>query len=703
MQSSYKKIFSYSLLTAGLIISIALFLYASRTSYVPIVAVINLPALTGVISQMSGFRYVFDLVRSLAGVILFSLACLSLGLSFLRKWIQPQVSQLGLGVTAFLVGEILYSLVFLTMISLYRLTPVFVASVLLLGFLAGFPALKAFLAQWSPSRGLFTDSQSSERAILILVVVNLVIGLLLSSTRLGYDATADYFTHAKIMAVSHLPIYFHPKHAFVVSTFHPGILFVSLIQLFGDQSARLLSWVNGLTILLMGLALARELGLTHRGRLWFLTLMVTSTAFTDLLGDGKIELISTTPILAAVYWMVRSAEQPSKSTFMLAGLFAGFAIISRPYNIFLVPVFIGMFLINQVIIQYQRRPTTLKGFIQVALWTALPLLILGSFHLFQNWVWLKSPIAPLIYARELDSTDWAWQLDPADLTLYRLLYPLMSSYSNSPQSLGNISPLVIGFVPFLLMKNFRENVQLSAMLRRLTLITILTLLLWITLYFTVLEIRYVLFLWAILFLAMAQMLDSVMQHVEPGLRTLLSLLVIVLLTTMSIRTLLISLTAYFPNQEIRMADCHDTNLCRIIETLNGPAAPGDRVFVLHAYRYYLRLDLFACSSRVDEYAIMEPLARQNSPDFWVEAYRQGYRFIMYEEHLSERRYNFGSLPSPDIAPEWLKVKVLYSSPTRAQLIYELEAIDPPIQREISCQQNSIGQWQLTSQGSLLQP
>jgi hypothetical protein len=38
------------------------------------------------------------------------------------------------------------------------------------------------------------------------------------------------------------------------------------------------------------------------------------------------------------------------------------------------------------------------------------------------------------------------------------------------------------------------------------------------------------------------------------------------------------------------------------------ASPGVRVLVLHAYRYYLRSDLFACSSEVDEYPPLEKLA-----------------------------------------------------------------------------------------------
>ncbi len=699
MQSNAKNFFTYSLLLAWLILCLMLFVYISRISFVPIVTP-SWKLFVEMLTHISPLRYILDLLGAWLGAILFSLACLSLGLGVLRKRIQSQSSKLALGVTAFLIGEILFSLICLTVISLYRLTPLFVAITISLGFLAGLPAFKAFIAHLPPRSSLFTGFEMSERIILGLILIGLAFGLLLSSTRLGYDATADYFSHAKIMAVSQLPIFFHPKHSFVVSTFHPGILFTVLIQLFGDQSARMLPWVNGIAILLMGLALGQELGLTPRAQLWFLTLMVTSTAFMDLLGDGKIELISTAPILAAVYWMLRSLENPSKDTFAVTGLLAGFALISRPYNIFLVSLFMALFMISQAFVQYRAGRFDFKYFMRSMLWVIPPLFVLGMFHLFQNWIWLKNPIAPLIYAKELDSSDWAWQLDPANLTLYRLLYPLTLTYINSAQSLGNISPLFVGFLPFLLVKRVRENLRISPRLGWLSLVAVLTLLFWITLTFTVVEIRYVLFLWVILFLAIAQILESATQHVGILIRPLLVSLVIIFLAVMSIRTSIIALSTYFPLDDTRR--CLDNNLCTFLDTLNQPALPGDRVLVLHAYRYYLRPDLFACSSRADEYPALEVLARQNSPDFWVEVYRQGYRFIIFEEHLSERRYNFGKLPSPDIAPDWIYIKVLYSTPSANQKIYQLETLNPPIVPEISCVQNSAGIWQLTP-SSALQP
>lgn len=693
MQSNPRNIFIQSLLMAWLILALLAFVYVSRTSYVPIVTIPGSSAWLEVFARIPLLSYLINLSGALLGILLFSLACLSLGLGILGQQITSQPSRLATGVTAFLVGEILFSLVFLTLISLYRLTPILVVLTCLPGFFLGFPALRSFVPPLRPNFS-FSGFDRTERVVLILGVIALLLSLLLSGTRIGYDAAAEYFSHAKIMAVSHSPIFFYPKDFFVVSSFHPGILFTGVIELFGDQSARLLSWVNGLAILLMGLALGQELGLSRRAGLWFLTLMVTSTAFVDLLGDGKIELISTAPILGAIYWAVRSSERPTKGTFLLIGLLAGFAIIARPYNIFLVSSFIAFIFISQAFIEYRARRFDFRRFVQSMLWMTVTLVILGAFHLLQNWIWLGDPLAPLTYGRDLQSSDWQWQLDPQNLMVYRLFYPLILTFLNSPQSLGNISPLLIGCLPFLLLKPVRNNVHFTPMLGHLTILAALTLLLWITLFFTVLEIRYVLFLWVILFIAAAQVLESATQQVGRVIYPLFSSFVIIFLAIMGIRILLIALTGYLPHGTIRRSDCHDTRLCDFVATINEPAAPGTRVLVLHGYRYYLRPDLFACSSQVQEYALLEPLARQNSSEFWVEAYRQGYQFIMFEQHLSEERYHFGKLPDLDTVPNWLTVKTLYASPTGNQLIYELGAVDPPIQHEISCQQDSAGVWQV---------
>lgn len=134
-----------------------------------------------------------------------------------------------------------------------------------------------------------------------------------------------------------------------------------------------------------------------------------------------------------------------------------------------------------------------------------------------------------------------------------------------------------------------------------------------------------------------------------------------------------------------------------MDTVSRSASPGDRVLVLHAYRYYLRPDLFACSSQVDEYSELEKLAHQNSSDFWVKVYRRGFDLIIFEQHLSESRYQFGKLPNLETAPDWMEIKLLYTNSNGTQLIYKIDAIAPPFQPEIFCTQNSKGIWQIIDQ------
>jgi hypothetical protein len=683
MRLTVKSILIQALLLAWLLICIAFFVIASQSDYLQIFIFPGLSIFLEHLARIAPLSYMLNLIGAMGGIVIFSLACFSLGLGILRDWARRQPMDLAITVTAFILGEIVFSLIFLTLLNLSYLTSTSVSITLILGFLLGLPIIR----EWIPhlSRPILPAKfQRRERIIVGLLGVVFALGLLYSSSRLSYDAVAEYFSHAKIMAVSRRPIFFYPTDSFVVSSFHPGILLTAIIQLFGDQSARMLLWVNGLAILLFGIAIGKELGMTPRVRLWFLTLMLTSTAFVDLLGDGKIELISTAPILASIYWMQKSVSNPSRRQFVLIGILTSFAIISRPYNIFLVSVFIGLFFVSQAYLQIRAGSFNRWRFVQLILWMILPLILLGTYHLFENWFFLSSPIAPLTYARNLKTTDWQWQFDPGELNAYRLLYPFVLTFINSPQSLGNISPLFVASLPFLLIRKIRQDLDTPPQLKWLVAIAISTLVLWITLFFTVVEIRYVFFLWVILFLFIAQVVESVINNGDTLIRPLIIPLLIELLVFIGARTLFISLGTYSPIDKDGQAYCYDLSLCAFIEPVNQVAVFGDRVLVLNAYRYYLRPDLFACSSQSNEYPNLEALATQNSPEFWVEAYRQGFRYVTYEKNFALKHSHFGAIPDPQFVPSWLHVTVIFATPKNAEVVYSIDATNPPIEREKDC-------------------
>jgi hypothetical protein len=693
---SFKSLLVKSFLLVWTISCVFLFIvYSSRISYVQAFVLRDWQSISEKILRIDLLIFMRDLLYATAGVMLFSLACLALGLQTLDKLAKSDRSIWALGATAFVFGEIILSLGFLTIISLYRLKPWIVTTSLLMVLLTGFRSLRSFFHRL-PRLGLPIEFNRSEKVILILTIGVFTLGSIYSSARLGYDANAEYFSHAKIMAVSELPIFFYPADGFVVSSFHPGIIFTAIIQLFGDQAARMLPWINGLVIVILGLSIGKEVGLTPRAQLGFMVLMLTSTAFIDLFGDGKIELISTAPILAAVYWMLITVEQPNKGTFALIGLLVAFAIISRPYNIFLVSVFLLLFYASQIYTQNKAGLFNVKSFSQSAFWAVPPILILGVFHLLINWFLLGSPLAPLTYARNLNADAWQWQFDPANLNLYRLLYPFVLTFFNSPQSLGNISPLFVGFLPFLMLRDVRQDLQISSRLRSLTVAALFTIFAWISLSFTVVEIRYVWFLLVLLYLPISQIIESTTLGAEKLFQLLIYMIVIILLAYMGVRSILIAGDTYSPIGANGDAHCAGMLYCDFIQPVNQSASHGDRVLVLNSYRYYLRSDLFACSSRVDEYAKLQNMAHQSNSDFWVEVYKLGYRFIIFEKHLAEQRFYFGALPDPNSAPGWIHIKLLFSEPLKNQRIYMIETTDAPIPPEINCRRDAQGIWQLTS-------
>lgn len=697
MTQPMKILFSRAFLLAWLVVSVIMYCaYTGKFAYLQLFIFSSAVSYPDKLSRILPLDSLFRLLWAFGGVTLFSVACLSLGLEIVRRFARKETAfTLGAGVTAFIVGEMVFSTIYLTMVSFGKLTPPITGGILFVGLIIGLPSLRSFAGPWRSIK-LPEQFTSADRGIAYLAAGIFTLGILYSVTLLGYDSVVEYFSHAKIMAVSQRAVLFYYKDTFVVSSLHPSILFTALIQLFGDQSARLLSWMNGLAILIIISELGRILGLNLRARLWCMVFTITSIAFMDPLGDGKIELITTAPILAAVYWALEGLQTRSWKDFFLTGLLAGYAIISRPYNMILVSLFFILFGVGCLYAEVRQGHIRPRQFLLPIMSAFPPLLMLGAFHLCINWVLLGDPLAPLAYARQLDSSDWQWQFDPEKLLMYRLFYPLTVTFFNSPQSLGVISPLFVGLLPFLFVKDIRQNLGISFRIWWLAFTASVTVLVWIWTSFTVVEVRYVFFLWLLLFLPAGQLLEVVISRPVKFVTPIIRPTILILLAYMGARTIGIAVNTYTPVDDQGNAQCQEVALCTFLQLVNHQASPGDRILVLNAYRYYLRPDLFACSSRWDEYPILESLANQGSPDFWVEAYRQGYRYLTYEKHFVLNHARFGSLPDPDLTPSWLSVTLISNPRDTYEMIYRIDAAQPPFLPEKTCAQNASGIWDVVT-------
>jgi hypothetical protein len=250
--------------------------------------------------------------------------------------------------------------------------------------------------------------------------------------------------------------------------------------------------------------------------------------------------------------------------------------------------------------------------------------------------------------------------------------------------------MFLAFLPALLMRDIRRNLIFSKQLYILCVISMITLYLWIFLFFTVYEIRYVLFLWIILFIPLAEIISSVLNDKGLLYRSLFSALIIILLIFSLVRTAYISLDTFSPIDKQGNPQC----FCESLPPINNVAASGDRVLTLSAFRYYLRPDLFACSTKHDEYNQLSDAAKLGTEHFWLEVYQQGYQYISFETEYTTKHLQMEIAPSPENAPNWLELQPLYIGPGGTHIAYRIDIKNPPSEATAGCKLNASGIWEV---------
>jgi hypothetical protein len=651
----------------------------------------DLPFVIQKLKQINIVEYIKNLCFAFIGITMYAMACVSFGMriiNFLKttKMLFYQEPLVMLS-TQFLLGNGIFSLIFLGMASFYSLSSLGIAIIFLAGLLSG-------VGEWNVSIRNFTITSStksiisSNKLIVMFSCAIFFLSSLLTTARISYDSSAIYFSNAKITSLTK-QVDYYTNDNFVVSSFHNSILFSVIIEVFGDQAARMLSWVSGLAIIAFSLALGEIMGLSKSAKPILLALLLTTTAFTDLLGDGKIDLISSSFTLAAIYWMVAQSQnqKSDKNVFILIGMFAGLSAISRPFNVFVLGVFFILFYFFEVFAKKAVGFSRMTEFAHSIVWIGVGAIGFGLYHLLANWMILDSPLAFLSSISKLNPTGGPWDFDINQISMLRLSYPIAATLRNTPQSLGNISPLIIAFLPVALLKASRISITFSRRMISLTIIAILTLILWIFSFFTVVEIRYVLILWFIIYIPISQLICHIINNEDRILRYGSFGLMVLLLTFFVFRTTYISIDSFSPIDKNGNAQCSGFVLCDYLGLINNTAPLNDRVLTLSAYRYYLRTDLFACSTKHEEYKLLQKLTYENPEMFWEEVHRQGYNFIAYENDYTTRHLQFGLIPDPKHTPSWINLEPLSGNFPNAVGAYQISYNNPPNEVEVTCQKN----------------
>jgi hypothetical protein len=469
--------------------------------------------------------------------------------------------------------------------------------------------------------------------------------------------------------------------------------FAALFSLGGPKAAKLFVWVIAVSAVVVLIAIARWAGLGLVGCGFVLVLVVTSTAFTNHIADGKVDLFAAATGLGAVYWALRTGNTAERAVALrLAGILAGMAMIAKFSYI---PAFLPSVLLLVAWATYsgsQRIPCgALKGasgmvvaFASLGLWMAIAAIP----HMIKNGVLFGAPLAPFLGSEDTSWPSWLNQtwFSPNDTRWIVMTYPVALAFGRYPLQGGNLSFLLIALLPLAFFAG-RPASWARSPLAQVTAAGIFGTLTWIILRPSVIAPRYILATLLLMVPLIAMGAERVYKMEQRP--RLLSMGVIV--------TMIIALAMFsFPYVKLPVhllnyvrgtlpACALASPYCEPLTTLNDRAAPGDRVYFAGYFSYWLRPDLLQCR---DDRQDWEALGKvDDGANRWAELYTRGFRYVVVDRttHAEAFKASWSSA-----TPPWLDVSEVIKTPELS--IFGLSSQAGAPKPQLYCAQMSPPAW-----------
>lgn len=423
------------------------------------------------------------------------------------------------------------------------------------------------------------------------------------------DALAFYMAYPRLIAATGDLSIFPTGYASFAQIGLKGEFHYAVMMLFGNfRNPELFTWLTALAGVGILIPLADMAGMGRRGK-WILVIIAfTSSAYTHLIWNGKVDIFSAALGLAAYYWAFQ-VQDGNRGAIRLSGVLTGFAIIAKiSYAIFL-PITVALIIFWRLYLN-KRETDTMRHMVSqgiqigliLAFWGALPALP----HMIKNTALFDDPLAPVISLNDdVLEESWFSNEDIANQSWFSaettnrilLFYPIALTFGTYWSQLGQLSPILLAFIPLLLLIRL-PNTPERRTLFQISAAALIAMGLWLVSNASVLAPRYMfspLILWFIPVAFGAEWVSQRYHQFKRVIPLVLSATIIIFLFKAE------TSTRYAFDILLGRRDLCSYEViwwdggCRLSRIVNAEADEGTRILSMYFYTYWYRPDLTQCS------------------------------------------------------------------------------------------------------------
>jgi hypothetical protein len=539
-----------------------------------------------------------------------------------------------------------------------------------------------------------------------LVVLSALAGLTTLGRVMSGDSMALHMLIPKVVAASHRL----DAKMFMEANAYYGLqgemTYAGFMSLGSPDAAQLSSWLALVAAAFVFAGLCAKVGLEQRGRWLALACLFTSTGVLYWIGEGKIDLFHMAYGIAAYWWAIPTltgAVGDARLRYRMAGLLTGLAVVAKLQNVQTLAPGIFLLLAWPHLPALGRALRELRG---TALLTSLrsvvlPVVIASIWmsiailpHLLKNGVMLGNPLAPV----SADGRQFGWLMSeiwysPEIMRRIQCTFPFALTWGSYWAQYGNLSPLVLAFLPLTLLLP-RPATFWSSPLVALSAAAALILGTWLYSHPDKLVVRYFLASLLMWIPLAARAAEHVCRSTQPswlgkGVQVLTAATLLLVYWDSSG-------LFYFPKVTLHYLTGTLPETGRSLPwskpmfAINQVAEPGARVVSFSQFRYYLRTDLIQCADR-PACEVTGIFPGTTAEERWRWACSRDFRFLLLDAKDDCLKELYQTLRR-DIAdpPRWVRLYPIYDDGTLSA--YRIEYTAPPVAPAVCTREVFPGAW-----------